>query len=604
VERVEIVYRIDMEPIGRRSEVEPGQTLLDAARQGGVDLTALCGGEGWCHGCKVRVIEGKLSPVTVSEEAALSAEQLAQGFRLACQAEPLDHVKIDIPPESLATQQRLQIEGREAETEVDPVVRQVDIAVSAATLHDLRADTVRLREALGEDVRFALPVLQTLSTRLREQDWTARLAVRDGEVIALAPAGVRLLGLAVDVGTTKVAAYLVDLETGHTLAKGGASNPQIAYGEDVISRISYTMTHANGAETLQRRLIETLNELAESLCAQAGRTPQHIVDAVIVGNTAIQHLFARLPAKQLALAPYVPAASEALSLRASELGLQFAPAAYVYIPPTIAGYVGGDHVAMALATHAWETDKTVVALDIGTNTEVTVTRGGHSWCCSCASGPAFEGAHIRDGMRAAPGAIEKVQLVDHTVRLKTIEDQLPVGICGSGIMDIVSELVRTGTIDRKGAFQAGAPGVSHDGAQLGFTLVPAEQTGHGRPIRVNRKDINEIQLAKAAIRTGVEILLSEAGATYEDIDEFIVAGAFGSYLDLESSVRVGMFPPLPLHKFSQVGNAAGTGARQLLVSRARRADAVRLSTGVNYVELTIHPDFSKRYMSALYFARS
>jgi len=256
------VYRIDMEPIGRRSEVEPGQTLLDAARQGGVDLTALCGGEGWCHGCKIRVIEGKLSPVTLSEEAALSAEQLAQGFRLACQAEPLSHVKIDIPPESLATQQRLQIEGREAETEVDPVVRQVDVTVSPATLHDLRADTVRLREALGEDVRFALPVLQTLSTRLREQDWTARLAVRDGEVIALAPAGVRLLGLAVDVGTTKVAAYLVDLETGHTLAKGGASNPQIAYGEDVISRISYTMTHANGAETLQRRLIETLNELA------------------------------------------------------------------------------------------------------------------------------------------------------------------------------------------------------------------------------------------------------------------------------------------------------------------------------------------------------
>lgn len=598
------MFRIDMQPIGRRSAVAPGQTLLDAARQGGVDLTALCGGEGWCHGCKVRVIEGKLSPVTASEEAALDADQLAKGFRLACQAEPLGHVKIDIPPESMATQQRLQVEGQEAEIPVDPIVRQLDVTVDAATLHDLRADTIRLRDAVGFEVRFALPVLQMLSPVLREQGWTARLALREGEVIALAAIGTQLLGLAVDVGTTKLAAYLVDLETGHTVAKGGAPNPQIAYGEDVISRISYTMTHADGAETLQRRLVETLNELAAGLCAQAGRATEHIVDCVIVGNTAMQHLFARLPAKQLALAPYVATASEALSVRASAIGLRFAPAAYVYLPPNIAGYVGGDHVAMALATHAWETDKTVVALDIGTNTEVTVTRGGRSWCCSCASGPAFEGAHIRDGMRAAPGAIEKVQLVDGKVHLKTIEGQPPVGICGSGIMDIVSELVRTGTIDRKGAFNANAPGVNHDGAFLGFTLASPQQTGHGRAISVNRKDVNEIQLAKAAIRTGVEILLTEARASYDDIDAFIVAGAFGSYLDLESSIRVGMFPPLPLHRFSQVGNAAGTGARQLLVSRARREDATRLSRGVTYVELTIHPEFSKRYLSALSFARS
>jgi uncharacterized 2Fe-2S/4Fe-4S cluster protein (DUF4445 family) len=597
------MYRVDMEPIGRRTEVTPGQTLLDAAQQGGVELTALCGGEGWCHGCRVRVIEGKVSPVTASEEDALDEEQLAQGFRLACQTEPLSHVKIDIPAESLATQQRLQVEGQEAETAVDPIVKQVDVTVPVATLHDLRADTVRLRDAVGEDVRFALPVLQVLSPKLREQDWAARLALRDGEVISLTPASSRLVGLAVDVGTTKLAAYLVDLETGYTLAKGGAPNPQIAYGEDVISRISYTMTHADGAETLQRRLVEALNELAAGLCAEVGCPTEFIVDAVIVGNTAMQHLFARLPAQQLAMAPYVAAASEALSLRASDVGLRLAPAAYVYLPPNIAGYVGGDHVAMALGTRAWETDRTIVALDIGTNTEVTVTRGGRSWCCSCASGPAFEGAHIRDGMRAAPGAIEKAHFADGKVHLKTIGEQPAVGICGSGIMDIVSELVRTGTIDRKGAFQAGAPGVHDDGAMRSFTVASAAQTGHGRAITVSRKDINEIQLAKAAIRAGMEILLTEAGAGYDEIDALIVAGAFGTYLDVESSIRVGMFPPLPLHKFSQVGNAAGTGARQLLVSRKRRAEASRLAAGVTYVELTIHPDFSKRYMSALYFAR-
>jgi uncharacterized 2Fe-2S/4Fe-4S cluster protein (DUF4445 family) len=478
--------------------------------------------------------------------------------------------------------------------------------MDAATLHDLRADTLRVKEAAAAagfpDIEFPLPVLQTLSPRLRAQGWSARLGIRDGDVVALAPAGTRLIGLAVDVGTTKLAGYLVDLETGETLAKGGAPNPQIGYGEDVISRISYTMTHEDGAETLQRRLVETLNELAANLCAQAGALTEHIAEAVIVGNTAMQHLFARLPASQLALAPYVAAASEALSLRAADVGLKLAPAANVYLPPNIAGYVGGDHVAMALGTGAWESDKTLVALDIGTNTEVTVARGGKMWCCSCASGPAFEGAHIRDGMRAAPGAIEKVQIVEGKAHLKTIDAQPPVGICGSGIMDIVSELFRTGVIDRKGAFNKDAPGVNRDSDLLGFTLAPADQTGHGRAIIVNRKDVNEIQLAKAAIRTGVEILLQEAGASYEDIDAFIVAGAFGTYLDLESTLRVGMFPPLPIEKFSQVGNAAGTGARQLLVSKARRAAASRLADKVTYVELTIHPDFAKKYMKALYLA--
>jgi uncharacterized 2Fe-2S/4Fe-4S cluster protein (DUF4445 family) len=302
------------------------------------------------------------------------------------------------------------------------------------------------------------------------------------------------------------------------------------------------------------------------------------------------------------MAPYVAAASEKLSFRASDIGLRFAPAAYVYTPPNIAGYVGGDHVAMALGAGAWESEKTLVALDIGTNTEVTVARGGSVWCCSCASGPAFEGAHIRDGMRAAPGAIEKVQIVEGKVHLKTIDGQPPVGICGSGIMDAVSELFRVGAIDRKGAFRADAPGVFRDTEFLGFELAPTSRTGHGRAIVVNRKDVNEIQLAKAAIRTGVELLLQEAGITYGDIDEFIIAGAFGTYLDLESSIRVGMFPPLPLHKFSQVGNAAGTGARQLLVSRTRREAASRLAERVTYVELTIHPDFPKKYMKALYLA--
>ena len=293
--------------------------------------------------------------------------------------------------------------------------------------------------------------------------------------------------------------------------------------------------------------------------------------------------------------------SDPLDVPARDLGLELARGAYVHLPSNIAGFVGADHVAMALGAGAWETDRTVVAVDIGTNTEVTVTRGGRIWCCSCASGPAFEGAHIRDGMRAAPGAIERVQIVDGRPRLKTIGDLPPVGICGSGIMDAVSELLRAGIVSRKGVIAESAPGVGRENDLLHFVLAAPAVTSHGRAVVVTRKDINEIQLAKAAIRVGVDILLHEAGAGYEEIEEFIVAGAFGTYLDIASTVRTGMFPPLPLARFKQVGNAAGAGARQMLISVERRTFAAERARQVAYVELTVHPEFTRKYMKALYF---
>jgi uncharacterized 2Fe-2S/4Fe-4S cluster protein (DUF4445 family) len=598
-----MLHRVDLQPVGRRTELQTGQTLLDAARQAGVELNALCGGEGWCHGCKVRVASGSpLSPATLSESEALTPEQLAAGFRLACQAEPRGDVRVDIPPESLTAQQRLQVEGQGVDVPPDPVVVQVEVTVPPATLSDLRADTVRIRESLPlPGLKFPVAVLSRLSERLRQQAWSIRLGVRGNEGVAVVPLGVPLAGLAVDIGTTKLAAYLVDLATGRTLAKAGAMNPQIAYGEDVISRISYTLEQEDGRTTLQRRLVEALNALVAVLCEQAGCSVDQVAEAVVVGNTAMHHLFAGLPVKQLGHAPYVPAVSEPLEFPAHEVGLELAAGAYVYLPSNVAGYVGADHVAMALGTGAWETDRTWVALDIGTNTEVTVTKGGCIWCCSCASGPAFEGAHIQDGMRAAPGAIERVQITDGRVHLRTIDNQPPVGICGSGILDAVSELVRTGIIDRKGAFRNGAEGVTVENGLPHFTLAAESATGHGRPVVITRRDINEIQLAKAAIRTGLEILLSEADAGYDEIEAFIVAGAFGTYLDLESSIRVGMFPPLPLACFKQVGNAAGTGARQLLVSAERRRTVMEVMPRVQYVELTVHPEFSGRYLRALYF---
>ncbi len=605
-------HQVDLEPIGRRVESAAGQTVLDAARAAGVEMVAVCGGEGWCYTCVIRPLTGKFSPLTQSEQDGLSAEQLAAGYRLACQTEPLSDVKVEIPPDSLATQQRLQLEGQEIEHAPAPLVEAVDVAVAPADLDDLRSDAARLQDAVeaiqGTRPIFPHSIMRDLSPQLRTQGWSARLGVRrphqhshSGQVVTMTPLDAPLLGLAVDIGTTKIAAYLVELATGRTLAKAGAVNPQVAYGEDVVSRIAYTNEHTDGRAVLQSRVAETLNRLVIELCAEAGAEQAQVADAVIVGNTAMHHLFAGLPVEQLGRAPYVPAISDPLDVPARDLGLELARGAYVHLPSNIAGFVGADHVAMALGAGAWETNRTVVAVDIGTNTEVTVTKGGRIWCCSCASGPAFEGAHIRDGMRAAPGAIERVQIVDGQPRLKTIGDLPPVGICGSGIMDAVSELLRAGIVNRKGVIAVGAPGVGHNNDLLHYVLAAPTITGHGRAIVVTRKDINEIQLAKAAIRVGVDILLHEAGAGYEEIEEFIVAGAFGTYLDIASTVRTGMFPSLPLERFKQVGNAAGAGARQMLISASRRAFATQRAREVAYVELTVHPEFTRKYMKALYF---
>ena len=551
-------YRVDLQPVGRRADIAAGGTLLDAARVAGVELVALCGGQGWCHSCIVRLVSGVAAEPSSVERDALSPGQLTEGYRLACQAAPLADAKIEIPPESLTTPQRLSLEGREVVFEPDALVTPLEVTMSPPTSHDLTADATRLADACAaqgaKTITIAAQVLRDLSGRLRDQTWNARVAIRrasgggDGrsEIVAVLRPGTRLLGLAADVGTTKLAAYLVDLATGATVAKAGAMNPQIVYGEDVISRIGYCGEHGDGRTVLQARLVETLNTLAAQLCREAGATQEQIVDAVVVGNTAMHHLFAGLPVEQLVQAPYVAAVSNPLDLCASDLGLVLAPGAKVHLPPNIAGFVGADHVAMALATGAWEeSERCVVALDIGTNTEVTLTWRGRSWCCSCASGPAFEGAHIEDGMRAAPGAIERVQIESGQPHLKVIGDQPPVGICGSGILDAVSELHRAGIIDRRGVFRVDAPGVSARGGAAHYTLAPGEITGHGRDIVVTRRDITEVQLAKAAIRAGVDVLLCEAGATHDEIDAFIIAGAFGAYLDVGSCARIGMFPTLP-----------------------------------------------------------
>lgn len=596
---------VDLQPVGRRADVNPGQTVLEAAQESGVGIISLCGGEGWCESCRVRLSHGEANPLTESEHECFTEQELSEGVRLACQLKPQSDVRIDIPAESLTTSQRLQVEGQDADIQVDAVVQGIDVELEPPSLEDLRSDVDRVKDALQDmghpEVTIALPLLAELPTLLRAHDWHVRLVVRDDELIAVLPAESALYGLAVDIGTTKLALYLVDLASGEIVEKTGAMNPQIAFGEDVISRIGYANQKPEGRQTLQDVLVESLNEGIQELCQRAAVEQENIVDAVVVGNTAIHHLFAGLPVEQLVFAPYVPAISEPLDIRANDIGIQIALGAYIHLLPNIAGYVGADHSAVILSTQLWQSDKTVMAIDIGTNTEISLVSNGVILSCSCASGPAFEGAHISHGMRAAPGSVERVQIIDGEIKLFTIENQPPIGICGSGILDIVAELRTSNSINDKGAFSDGQPHIRPgENGRNEFLLAPAENTKHGRDITVSRSDINEIQLAKAAIRAGLEVLMQQADITAEDIDEVIIAGAFGTYIDVSNAIKVGMFPNVPVERFRQIGNAAGMGAVQALLSKEQRQTIAEVIQQVKYIELTTTSDFQRDFVNAMY----
>jgi len=376
-------------------------------------------------------------------------------------------------------------------------------------------------------------------------------------------------------------------------------NPQIAYGEDVIARIAHAMEGEEQAEALRQAAVGAVNDLAGELVALAGRSCQEIAEAVVVGNTAMHHLFLGLPVRQLGLAPYLAAVIDPLDLKARDVGLGIAPGGYVHLLPNIAGFVGADHVAMLLSTGIYRAEGTVVGLDIGTNTEVVLRAGGRLLACSTASGPAFEGAHIRDGMRAAPGAIERLRITDTNVEYQTIDDAPPVGLCGSGILDAVAQLLEVGVLDERGTMRE-HPRVRRGKGGPEFVLVAEGEGGDGREVVITRADVGEIQLAKGAMRAGINVLLDEAGLSAEEVDQIVIAGAFGTYVDVGSAVTVGMVPPLPLSRFVQVGNAAAIGAKLALISTEQRALAEEIARQVAYVELTNDRRFVGQFTEAMF----
>lgn len=600
-----MTVHIDFEPIGRRGEFPSAQSLLDCARQLGVGLVNLCGGTGSCGRCIVQILDGDVTDLTGGESEFLSPEELAEGYRLACQAVPLGDCIVRVPPESLTASQRTQIEGEEILVTPEPLVQTYPVTLSPPSLDDLYADAERLLEALAQQhgvaaSTVALTTLRELSPRVRDEGWQIRVAVRENEVAALLSPVAHPLGLAVDLGTTKIAAYLVDLETGRTLAAKGIMNPQIAYGEDIVARMDFAQKDPVQADRLQELVIEALNQTVVEMCAETKTAPIEIVESVVVGNTVMHHLFLRLPVGQLARAPYVPAVVSALDVKACELGLHFAPAATVHLLPNIAGWVGADHVAMLLVTGVAQSKGVVLAIDIGTNTEVCLANHGTLTSVSCASGPAFEGAHIRHGMRATSGAIEHLRFVDDQIEYQTIGGGPPVGLCGSGILDALAQLYLDGVVNRHGRMGE-HPRVRGKDEEREFVLVGKDEQSNDRlDITLTQKDVRELQLAKGAMRTGINVLLEANDLSADDIDQVILAGAFGTYVNVASAITIGMLPRLPLDRFHQVGNAAGMGAKQALISHSKRVEAQAIARRVGYIELATVPQFARTFAQAIY----
>jgi len=484
-----------------------------------------------------------------------------------------------------------------------------DLSVDMPTLDDPRSDVGRVvaalkaADALGADrnLEVDLAAARILPGLLRAEsmDGAARLRAwrRGRELVGFAPAGTRPLGLAVDLGTTNIAGFLIDLETGERLATLAVENPQVAWGGDVISRINHAIRSPEAARELQVAVIEALNGLAHDLCQALGASPETIVDVAIGGNTAMHHLFLGLPVRQLGRAPFVAAIGDALEVRARDLGLVTAPGARAWLPANIQGFVGGDHMMTLLATEdRWQGPRASVVMDIGTNTEISVIHQGRIHSASSPSGPALEGGHISCGMRAAEGAIEKVWLENGRVRFRAIAGKSPVGLCGSGVLDAVAALYRGGAINAMGRIQAGHPDVTEDASgNRAASLAPG--------VELTQADVRSVQLAKAAVRAATDLLIEAAGLQPGQVDQVLIAGAFGAYLDVQSGIDIGLFPPLPRECFEQVGNAAGKGVRQAVASAGARARASQTAAICRYVELSSRGDFQKTFMHHIAFPR-
>jgi uncharacterized 2Fe-2S/4Fe-4S cluster protein (DUF4445 family) len=625
-------HKVIFLPSGRRGEVDAGKNLKEASVVLGVDIEGVCGEKATCGKCKVRIEEGffekyqidskrsNLSPLTEAETKFISPHEAKEGYRLACQAWLHGEVMVFVPEKSRVKKQVVRKAAKEIPWLVaNPAVKKYYVELKKATLEDTLGDFERMQAELTKqyglkDLTPDYQVLLTEQKMVRDGDWKVTVSLwMDKEIVLIEPGHVeKSYGIAIDIGTTTVVGYLCEMTSGQVVATESMMNPQVIYGEDVMSRITYNMTHKDGAEIMRREIVKGLNEICGRAAAQAGIKRHDIVDMTVVGNTCMHHLFMALDTRYIGMAPFTPALHRSVDIKARDLGLKVAPGAYVHILPIEAGFVGADNVGVLLTERPYDQDAMELVIDIGTNGELVLGNRHKLISSSCATGPAFEGAEIKFGCRAAPGAIEKIKIDPETkeVRFKVIdreewntecEDSLAAnGICGSGIIDVVPQLFMAGIIDKTGRFNKDVqhPRLRQTDGEPEFVIAWANETSIGQDIVVCQSDVRNIQLAKGAMYSGAKLMMRHLGVA--KLAKVILAGAFGSYIDKESAAILGMFPDCDLENVYSVGNAAGDGARIALLNVDKRKEADRIAREVEYMELTLAPDFDKVFAQAMW----
>lgn len=622
------------QPSGRRGDIEEGKSLLEAARELGVEIESPCGGSKVCGKCKIKVEEGafekfgieskkdNLSPLTEEEREKLSRTELENNYRLSCSALLQGDVLVYIPEESRGAGQIILETGRERDILVDPTVQNYFVEMEPASLQDQTDDLERIRLTLRNKYginsiqSIDYPVTKELPYIVRAQDWRVTVAAWDSkEIVKVAPGLVEdPWGIAVDVGSTTIAAYLCNLRTGESPVRKSLMNPQLRYGEDIISRVTYSLNEPEGLKNLNKAVIDGVNSLVESLTAEARLKPDDVMDMVVVGNTIMHHLFLGIDPQHVGRVPFVPAFKCSMDFKARDLGIKISQGGYVHWLPLEAGYVGADNVSVLLAEEPYKKDEIVLIIDIGTNGEIVLGNKEKLYSTSCATGPALEGAQIKWGMRAAKGAVEKVHIDPSSKepQIKIIgqdkwyrkgkDAPLAYGICGSGIIDVIAEMFKSGVIEKSGRFNPDLdnPRVRRgEDGKMEYVLCWAEDTSINKDITVTQSDVRAVQLAKSALYSGAEYLIKKRGV--DRLDKIVLAGAFGNYINKESAMVMGMIPDCELEKVEAVGNAAGDGAKLALLNRTKRKEAERVAAEVEYIETAIEPDFQMRFTEAMAF---
>jgi uncharacterized 2Fe-2S/4Fe-4S cluster protein (DUF4445 family) len=598
-------------PEGTAVAIAPGTTVLQASRAAGVHVDAPCGDRGRCGKCRVRVVSGTASEPDAEETALLKPAELAQGIRLACELRPTADLVVEVPETSRNLAHRKATAEIRRAIAPEPYTRKTCVAVARPSLEgaDLRDDFTRLCEALPGIADADLDALRGLHAALVAGDYTVTAVTAGDRLLAVEAGDTADLhyGVALDIGTTTIVGYLLDLTTGREVTHSVQPNPQAAYGADVISRIEFAMGDQAKVETLRRTVTEAANMILHTLASEAGTTPDHIYEMTVVGNTCMSHLFLGLDPLPLGHAPYTPVVTAFQEVTAVQMGLALHPNGRVRTLPNIAGFVGADTVGVLAAGDLKALRGLHVAVDIGTNCEVLLAMDGRVTACSTAAGPAFEGAKISHGMRAQPGAIDQVT-IDDDLRVHTIGETAPRGICGSGVIDILGELRRLGIIESSGRFAepedlpALPPTITARLREDGIVLVHAADSGTGHDILFTQQDVREIQLVKAAIYAGIATLLDKMGRAITQLDSVLIAGAFGTYINRNHAINIGLIPDVGVEKLIFLGNAAGAGAKMALISRDEFAAITHAADGVEYVELAGDETFRDNFAMAMLLA--